>query len=82
MGEDHGTFDDLQAIWDAHNGNRVEPDLKGLPAGWKNNCYGSATPTTSAGHAAFAFDHGVISDDTEGNGFRSEPRVPIAWLMS
>ncbi|MDP3252686.1 MAG: hypothetical protein Q8M77_12350 [Hydrogenophaga sp.] len=50
VGEVNPTYDDLLAIWDAHNGAGTGTGSSGIPAGWADYYYLSATPT-AGGHA-------------------------------
>jgi hypothetical protein len=57
----NATYDDLLAIWDAHNGSGTGTGGAGTPAGWSNGFLWSATPTAS-GHA-FVTNTGGAHDD-------------------
>jgi hypothetical protein len=45
------TFNELLAIWDAHNSTGTGQNIAGTPAGWMSSYYWSATPSAS-GHAS------------------------------
>ena len=47
---DNPTYNDLLAIWDAHNGSGTGFNISGTPTGWQANSYWSATGSSS-GHA-------------------------------
>ncbi|OHC66263.1 MAG: hypothetical protein A2040_09215 [Rhodocyclales bacterium GWA2_65_19] len=57
LGETNPTYDDLLAIWDAHNGTGTT----GLPSGWQHEYYWSATPSAS-GHASVHLYLGYVYD--------------------
>lgn len=52
VGETNAIYDDLLAIWDAHNGSGTGTGNNGLPAGWQDAEYWSATPS-AWGHVTF-----------------------------
>ncbi len=60
-GESNPTYDDLLAIWDAHNGSGMGLDINGTSAGWQNSAYWSAT-TSANGHACLDFGDGKVYD--------------------
>ncbi len=66
-GETNPTYDDLLAIWDAHNGAGTETSVGGTPAGWQANQYWSATSVTG-GHAIVNLNLGSVSGGTDGGG--------------
>jgi hypothetical protein len=61
---DNPTYNDLLAIWDAHNGAGTSTGVGGVPAGWKSSFYWSATPSAS-GHAGVGLDSGYVFDGTD-----------------
>ena len=70
-GTNNYTFDELLAIWDAHNGTVTSTQLSGTPSAWHLDvvpayAYWSATPSTS-GHADVNLGYGLVSNslDTE-----------------
>lgn len=66
VGETNPTYDDLLAIWDAHNGIGTDSNISGTPVGWvQNNVYWSATPSTS-GHAYLDFESGNVNSYVDG----------------
>ncbi len=60
-GENNPTYDDLLAIWDAHNGGGTSQGGNGTPAGWQVVGFWSATPATN-GHARLYTGDGFIDD--------------------
>jgi hypothetical protein len=64
-GETNTTYDDLAAIWDAHNGTGTGTGGSGTPSGWQNSNYWSATPSSN-GHAGIILGNGLvfITDDS------------------
>jgi hypothetical protein len=66
-GENNPTYDDLMAIWDAHNGTGTGQNLNGTPAGWQNTNYWSAT-ISSAGHAALSSGNGYAGSYGDNGG--------------
>jgi hypothetical protein len=69
-GENNPTYDDLLAIWDAHNGTSTNSSSSGIPSGWAGTVrYWSATPSTN-GNAGLFFLNGSISNANESeNGY-------------
>ncbi|MBY4677651.1 DUF4214 domain-containing protein [Marinobacterium arenosum] len=61
-GETNDTYDDLLAIWDAHNGTETNTIINGAPSDWKSSNYWSATPSGS-GHAFINLNVGTVHDD-------------------
>lgn len=58
-GQNNPSFDDLFAIWDAHNGSDDGlSGISGLPSAWADGYYWSATPTEAGFHAAIYFSTG------------------------
>jgi hypothetical protein len=57
---DNPTYNDMLVIWDALNGTGTGTNVSGLPPGWINSNYHSAT-TTATGHAYFAFSNGGVT---------------------
>jgi hypothetical protein len=57
------TYDDLLAIWDAKNGTGTGTGAFGVPAGWGDFYYWSATPSAS-GHASVGLGNGYVRDGT------------------
>ena len=49
-GENNPTYNDLLAIWDAYNGSGTGQNTSGLPAGWADGIYASATPNGTTHH--------------------------------
>ena len=65
----NATYDDLLAIWDAHNGNSAGTGMNGVPAGWIIDDYWSATPSAS-GHAVIGLYDGYVYDNFDvGNAY-------------
>jgi hypothetical protein len=60
---DNPTYNDLLAIWDAHNGSGKSTGDSGVPAGWQADDYWSATPSAS-GHAYVYLNDGYVYDNT------------------
>jgi hypothetical protein len=66
---DNPTYNDLLAIWDAHNGSGTSTGVPGAPAGWQANYYWSATPSAS-GHASVDLNIGLVYDNSDtGTGY-------------
>jgi hypothetical protein len=61
---DNPTYNDLLAIWDAHNGASTSTGDSGVPAGWPAGGYWSATPSAS-GHAAVNLYLASVYDVTD-----------------
>ena len=55
----NNTYDGLFAIWDAHNGAETGTGSSGVPPGWSNDSYVSATPFQSE-HAFIRIYDGLI----------------------
>lgn len=66
---DNANYDDLLAIWDAHNGTGTGTAIMGAPAGWGALSYWSATPG-GAGHADLYLSVGFVGDLTDYTGDR------------
>ncbi len=66
-GEANATYDDLLAIWDAHNGSGTDWPVRGTPVGWQDAPYFSATQS-DFGHAAYYFGNGFIYANPSGFG--------------
>ncbi len=62
------TYDDLLAIWDAHNGSGTGTGTAGIPPGWNGNDYWSATPS-AWGHAFVSLDIGYVLDVADTNSY-------------
>jgi hypothetical protein len=60
--ENQTVYDGLLAIWDAHNGSSTNAGTNGMPAGWANAYYHSATSTGFNKHAMFHFGNGQFFD--------------------
>jgi hypothetical protein len=62
----NATYDDLLSIWDAYNGigTGSNSGVSGVPAGWYNNYYWSATQTSSGDHANVYLTGGLVSTFT------------------
>jgi hypothetical protein len=58
---DNPSYNDLLAIWDAHNGASTSQSISGVPAGWQASRYWSATPSAS-GHASLALNNGNVNN--------------------
>ena len=56
----NATYDDLYAIWDAFNGTGSGTNMTGVPSGWYNDFYWSATPSAS-GHAVVYLSDGYVN---------------------
>jgi hypothetical protein len=71
-GENNPTYDDLLAIWDAHNGSSTNSGNSGTPAGWETGSalpwapigYWSATPATSGHAIVVSSGSAVVSTDS------------------
>ena len=63
---DNPTYNDLLAIWDAHNGAGTSTGSSGVPTGWQAERYWSATPSAS-GHAYVYPNLGSVADVTDVN---------------
>jgi hypothetical protein len=63
----NATYDDLYAIWDAFNGTGSGTNMTGVPSGWYDSLYWSATPSAS-GHAGVYLDLGIVDDFRDYNG--------------
>jgi hypothetical protein len=59
---DNPTYNDLLAIWDAHNGAVTSTGIRGVPAGWQASRYWSATPSSASGHASLALNNGNVNN--------------------
>jgi len=58
--QSNDTYNDLLAIWDAHNGNGTGVGGDGTPVGWYSEVgYWSATPADS-GHASIGLSYGDV----------------------
>jgi hypothetical protein len=69
VGESNLIYDDLLAVWDAHNGNALAVDTNGTPSGWKSSHYWSAT-ATAGGHAYLYLGGGYVEDGLDfGNSY-------------
>lgn len=63
----NATYDDLLAIWDAHNGSGTGKTINGMPSGWPAGAgYWSATPSTNC-HASVGMNDGYVYDLFDGN---------------
>ncbi|NDD13910.1 MAG: hypothetical protein EB072_14990, partial [Betaproteobacteria bacterium] len=62
--EPNPLYDDMLAIWDAYNGTGTSTGGKGVPPGWYEGSYWSATPSTNGHAAGFLFD-GLVDDDRD-----------------
>ena len=63
------SYNDLLAIWDAHNGAGVgATSIDGTPSGWRASTTWSATPSGS-GHVNLSLNGGYINDNHSGNGY-------------
>ncbi|WP_439590213.1 cadherin domain-containing protein, partial [Hydrogenophaga sp.] len=59
--QSNAVYDDLLAIWDAHNGSGAS--LQGTPSHWwSTGSYASSTPTLTGGHATVALSNGELND--------------------
>jgi Bacterial Ig-like domain/Cadherin domain/RTX calcium-binding nonapeptide repeat (4 copies) len=60
----NSTYDDLLAVWDAHNGSSLVSS--GVPAGWFSGAYWSATPS-ARGHAILSLNapNGSVFDNSD-----------------
>ena len=65
---DNPTYNDVLAIWDAHNGSGTGTNTSGTPAGWQASNYLSATPSAS-GHAGVHLSYGLVFDGTDNTGY-------------
>ena len=64
---DNPLYNDLLAIWDAHNGAGTLPNgVSGVPTGWQFNNYYSAT-LSSSGHAHVAMNNGYVGSTSDAN---------------
>ena len=64
-GSTNGTtsaFNELLAIWDAYNGTGTDNLVEGVPPGWKDDEYLSATPSASGRHAKVYLSMGIVED--------------------
>ena len=61
VGENNPAYDDLLAIWDAHNGSGTETAVNGTPAGWLYELYWSATPSTEGEHTLLNSGAGSVN---------------------
>lgn len=68
VGEDNPAYDDLLAIWDAHNGSGTGIDINGTPSGWQADNYWSATPSAN-GHANVNLNNGNVNDNNDNNNY-------------
>ena len=64
---DNLLYNDLLAIWDAHNGAGTSTGSRGVPTGWQTGPYWSATPTAS-GHARIYLSVGNIGESVDNFG--------------
>ena len=64
VGEVNPTYDGLLAIWDAYNGVGTGTGTSGVPSGWGNINYWSATPSSN-GHANVHLLNGYVYDSID-----------------
>jgi hypothetical protein len=64
---DNPTYNDLLAIWDAHNGAGTSTGSSGVPTGWQAFTYWSATASAS-GHAYVFLSPGFVYDSSDSAG--------------
>jgi hypothetical protein len=53
-------YDEMLAIWDAYNGTGTESEIAGIPPGWKQNRYWSATDSPGSQHIAVGLTYGNV----------------------
>ena len=63
---DNATYNDLLAIWDSQNGTGTSTGYSGMPAGWTNASYWSAS-ASALGHADVGLGNGYVNDTDDGN---------------